>query len=161
MAARHLDCALGTLKSRLASGRDRLRRRLTRRGFAPAAATLTASLAARSALATVPARLSEATIAAAQRFLHGPASLATGVSASVSVLTEGVLRSMLALRLKIVGGILLAVVACATSLGVAVLAQPPADNKYDDQIRQLEARIQVLKDIRGTEKPRQKRCETD
>ena len=50
-AARHLDCALGTLKSRLGSARKRLRGRLIRRGFAPATATLAADLAARSASA--------------------------------------------------------------------------------------------------------------
>ena len=67
-AARQLDCALGTLKSRLASARKRLRGRLSRRGFAPAAAALAADLAASSSRADVPAKLSDVTVQSALRF---------------------------------------------------------------------------------------------
>ena len=45
MAADHLGCPVGTVRSRLATGRDRLRRRLTRRGLAPAGSSLEASAA--------------------------------------------------------------------------------------------------------------------
>src|SRR5205085_1290501 len=39
-AARHLGCPVGTVKSRLARGRKRLRERMTRRGLAPSAGLL-------------------------------------------------------------------------------------------------------------------------
>ena len=95
-AARHLDCALGTLKSRLAWARDRLRRRLIRRGLAPATATLAADLAAGSASAAVPAGLARTTVEAAVRCLTGRAAVGVdspSASTTVSLLTEGVLSS--------------------------------------------------------------------
>src|SRR5262249_55367639 len=48
-AAAQLGCPVGTVKSRLARGRERLRSRLGRRGGAPSAALLAAGLAAAAA----------------------------------------------------------------------------------------------------------------
>ncbi len=61
-AARRLDCPIGTLQSRLARGRTRLRTRLSRRGLAPA--VLTATLA-EGARASVPDALADAAVRAA------------------------------------------------------------------------------------------------
>ncbi len=44
-AARHLGCAVGTIKSRLAQGRSKLQGRLLRRGIAPLAGIVTAASA--------------------------------------------------------------------------------------------------------------------
>ena len=150
-AARQLDCALGTLKSRLASARQRLRSRLVRRGFAPSAA-MAASLASGSARAALPARLAETTVTAAVRCIVGPAALTGGSSASVSILTEGVLMTMFLSRLTKLGVILLAVGTCAASL--AVLAQQTTESRYDKPIRQLEERLQMLKQLRDSEAAR-------
>ncbi len=156
-AARHLGVRPGTLKSRLASARRRLRHRLIRRGVAPATATLVAGLAASSVRAAVPASLSASTVDAAVRCLMGRAAAAGAGSASVSVsiLTEGVLTTMFLSKLRTIGAILLAAGTCAAGLGV--LAQTPSQTqtqtgtRYDEPIRQLEQQLQSLKLARESE----------
>ncbi len=94
-AARHLGCPVGTVKSRLARGRGRLRIRLTRLGLAPSAAL---PVALHSAGAAVPAALADSTT----RLASGAArALTTGaVPVAVITLVEGVLRTMLLNKLK-------------------------------------------------------------
>jgi RNA polymerase sigma factor (sigma-70 family) len=148
-AARQLGCALGTVKSRLASARKRLRDRLIHRGFAPSAVTLFGGIAAGTARAAVPAALSASAVRAA---LEGAAARAAGtgaVSASVLTLTQGVLTIMFLARFKTIGAILFAVGTCAAGLGV--LAQPPTGSKYDEPIRHLEAQLEHFKRIRQME----------
>ncbi len=70
-AARHLGWPVGTVKSRQARGRERLRARLIRRGLAPAG-TLEALHLAAQAQAVVPSPLVEGTVQAAIRLLTGP-----------------------------------------------------------------------------------------
>ncbi len=85
-AARHLGCPAGTIKSRLARGRERLGDRLRRRGLAPALGVLGPSLrsgTAGPARGLIEATASAALRAAADRLTAGevPAavlSLATG-----------------------------------------------------------------------------------
>jgi RNA polymerase sigma factor (sigma-70 family) len=87
-AAGRLGWPVGTLQSRLARARDRLRERLTRRGLGVPAGLV----AARSS--SVPSRLSaEATLAALEFARTGPTSAGT-VSAAVNALTQGVLWTM-------------------------------------------------------------------
>jgi RNA polymerase sigma factor (sigma-70 family) len=158
-AARHLECAPGTLKSRLASARRRLRHRLIRRGVAPATATMAAGLAASSARAAVPTSLSAATVDAAVRCLMGRAAAAGAGSASVSVsiLTEGVLTAMFLSKLRTIGAILLAAGTCAVGLGVLAQTQSQTQTqtrtgtRYDEPIRQLEQQLQSLKLARESE----------
>src|SRR4051794_13608656 len=97
-AARRLGWPVGTVRSRLARGRDRLRSRLARRGLAPTAAALAAALAAESASAAplapaVPEALVESTIRAAMSFAAGGA-VAGSASATAAALTQGVLTTM-------------------------------------------------------------------
>jgi RNA polymerase sigma factor (sigma-70 family) len=70
-AALQLRCGEATVRRRLAGARDRLRNRLVRRGFAPAAAALVLSIN-REAQA-VPAAVVEATLRAAVRVAAGEA----------------------------------------------------------------------------------------
>ena len=94
-AARRLRCPVGTVRSRLARGRDRLRSRLARHGLAPAAGALVAALAVESASASVlrpsvPETLVESTTRAAMQFAAGGAV----ASATACALTQGMLTSM-------------------------------------------------------------------
>ncbi len=111
-AARHLGCAVGTVKSRLARGRKRLRGRLVRRGVAPATA-LAAASAAGAARAAVPTGLAESTVVYA--------ASASAAPTSVSVITEGVLRSMFLRKVKLV--MTAATVVAALAAGAVALAQ--------------------------------------
>jgi RNA polymerase sigma factor (sigma-70 family) len=142
-AARHLDCPLGTLKSRLASGRQRLRCRLTRRGLAPAAATSATGVAAGSARAAAPAALAESTVKLATRSFANPAAaVAAGLCpASVLTLTQGVLMSMFVSRLKTIVAVILAITACAASL--AAFAQPPRRDSREQPFDPNELRFRL------------------
>src|SRR5262249_14211383 len=67
-AAHRLRWPVGTTRSRLARAREKLRRGLTRRGFALSSAAITAMLAPRSAQASVSSLLCETTTRAAIAF---------------------------------------------------------------------------------------------
>ena len=111
-AASHLGCAVGTVKSRLARGRKRLRGRLERRGVAPAAALAVAS-ASDATRAAVPIGLAESTVVYA--------ATASAVPTSVAVITEGALRSMFLSKVKLVTTA--AVVVAALVAGALAFAQ--------------------------------------
>jgi membrane fusion protein, multidrug efflux system len=111
-AARHLGCAVGTVKSRLARGRKRLRGRLVRRGVAPEFA-LAAASAGGAARAAVPTGLAESTVVYA--------ATASAVPTSIAVITEGVLRSMFLSKVKLV--MTAAAVVAALAAGAVALAQ--------------------------------------
>jgi RNA polymerase sigma factor (sigma-70 family) len=95
-AARQLGLPAGTVRSRLARGRDRLRDRLSRRGLAPAVVPMGAWLARDS----VPASLTTITVENALRFAAGKG--ATGTMASTIALMEGALRVMFVSKLKLI-----------------------------------------------------------
>jgi RNA polymerase sigma factor (sigma-70 family) len=126
-AARHMGCPVGTVRSRLARGRERLRGRLIRRGLAPSAGFLGATLSAEAARAAMPATLMGSTIQIATRILAGGATTAGEVSASVLELTEGVRKMMFLSKLKLVSAALLTAVGL-TVIGAGVLAQQATDD---------------------------------
>jgi len=103
-AAGLLGCPPGTVMSRLSEARKRLRGGLTRRGLAPSSVVLgfgsvLASEAKALSRIALSNTLTEATIQAAGPLAAGLTT--TGlVSASVTSLTEGVLRTMFLLKLK-------------------------------------------------------------
>ena len=120
-AAGHLGWPLGTLQSRLARGRHRLRSRLIRRGLAPSAGLLASLISAEATWASVPTALGISTTQAAMRFTTGKSASAGAVSASVAALTEGVMKTM---SLQTFKAIAAAVVASTiTAAGVGVWAQ--------------------------------------
>ncbi len=88
-AAVRLGCPAGTLRSRLARAREKLRRALTRRGVVLSGAVLAAAFDARSAAASVSPQLCDVTARTAIRF----AARQTIVSTSAAMARE-VLRTM-------------------------------------------------------------------
>jgi RND family efflux transporter MFP subunit len=116
-AARQLGCAPGTVSSRLTRARERLRRRLARRGVSPAA--LTGVVLAPS----LPASLVAPTLRAALLFSSGK-SVGGVVSARAVAHAEGVLRAMFLSKLKVAA--LLLLVAGLLAVGGVVTRQAPA-----------------------------------
>jgi RNA polymerase sigma factor (sigma-70 family) len=109
-AARRLRCPRGTILSRLARARERLRGRLARRGLALPVAALTASRSPAAASASVPASVAASTVRAA----------AGTTPAAVLKIVEGMIHSMRLTQLNAAAVTLLAVGVIA---GAAVLAQ--------------------------------------
>ena len=132
-AAAELRCPVGTVRSRLARGRDLLRKRLTRRGFAP-----TAMAAVLGGDATLPARLLVANrpAAAGRRDRAGGPRVwlvqdAQGRRSASLALAHGVLTTMKLAQLKWIG---LAALATSLSAGsvVAVAYAAAQSQEADD-----------------------------
>jgi RNA polymerase sigma factor (sigma-70 family) len=107
-AARHLGLPEGTIGSRLARARMLLAKRLVKRGVTLSGAALAAVLSRNVAPAGVPDAVVSSTIRAASFYAAGKVAAAGPVSVKVATLTEGVLKSMLLSRLKIVVAVVLA-----------------------------------------------------
>ena len=134
--ARQLACPEGTVLSRLARGRERLRLRLLRRGVAPAVGVLAGVLAERAA----PAAVAEEAIGAAVRTAAGKAA-AGAVPANVAALAKGVLRSMFLSKVKVVAAVVLALsIAVAVTVACArrAVADRPAAAGKDEAVKDEE-----------------------
>jgi RNA polymerase sigma factor (sigma-70 family) len=106
----------GTVASRLARGRALLAKRLTRHGFAVTGCALAMVLSQKALLAGVPPSLVASTIKAASVFSEGNAAAGL-ISAKVAALTEGVMKTMLLTKLKIVTAALLATAVTGSGAG--------------------------------------------
>jgi RNA polymerase sigma factor (sigma-70 family) len=99
-AARQLGCARGTILSRLARARARLRPRLIQRGLALSGGLAAALASPGVSAAPPPALWARQTIEAALRFATNK-SLAETASVRAAALAEGVLRTMHLARIKL------------------------------------------------------------
>ncbi len=138
-AARALGWPVGTVKSRQARARDRLRDRLTRRGFAPAQSL--AILALPRLATSLPIPLVNSTATFAVRFVASR-GIASG---SAGWIAQEVIRSMSILRFGKIATLLLALGAAGS--GAGLLAQGPGEEvqkkpepKAPVEVPKLEAR---------------------
>ena len=119
-AARRLRWPAGTLRSRLARVREKIRRGLARRGVAMSTLATAAILDPPSASASVPPALVEATTRAAIHFASGTA--AAGPAATIAV---EVLRSLAIARAGLVTTVGIGLSAVALGVGWVGFAQMP------------------------------------
>ena len=119
-AARSLGWPIGTVKSRQSQGRRLIRDRLVRRGLGLAAAGAVVESLRQTAVAAMPKEVSRSTVNAA---MQQSARLLTGfgVSAHVLTLTQGVLRAMLWIKLRLLAVATLAVGIASGGASVYVL----------------------------------------
>ena len=116
-AARRLRCPAGTVHSRLARARTRLRQSLARRGVALSAGALAAVLVPRCASASVSSLLSDSTAGAATAFATGRGIAGGGLSAGAVAVAREVLHAILIRRLRSLSVTLLACAVIASGAG--------------------------------------------
>jgi RNA polymerase sigma factor (sigma-70 family) len=109
-AALRLRWPVGTVRSRLARARDKLRRRLSARGLTTEDAALTVAVASRS----VTSVLLDATVRASLGFTARQATATARASATATALAKGVLQAMMISKIKVLSA---AVLACVLTLG--------------------------------------------
>jgi RNA polymerase sigma factor (sigma-70 family) len=142
-AARRLGWPVGTVKSRLARGRERLRDRLARRGLAPSIG-LGVMLAAEGSQASVPVVLTDATVQAAVQLTTIKAAATGVVSASVAALAGKVVKAMLLNKLRMAAVIALSFSVIAIGMAVLVyqhraVGAPPQNPQVTVPVRQEQA----------------------
>jgi RNA polymerase sigma factor (sigma-70 family) len=132
-AAVELECPVGTVRSRLARGRDLLRRRLTTGGYAPTAAILSneAALPAKLLGEAVPPSLVSATVKAAFAIGASKPGQTGAISAAVLALTQGVLTTMRIAYWKTVGLAIMAT--CLSASGVFAVAYASRQNDSESK----------------------------
>jgi RNA polymerase sigma factor (sigma-70 family) len=114
-AAHSLGWPVGTLAGRLARARKMLARHLTRRGIALSAGTLAVLLSRQAASAGMSSALASATARGAVLFAVGPTAADVAIPARVIALSEGVMKSMLAAKLRGMTALALGVALLVTS----------------------------------------------
>lgn len=114
-AAEELGLAKSTLRERVERGRDVLRVRLVQRGLGPIALLAAAAWPTASTAAGVPLSLVNSTIKAASLFAASPAAAAGAISANATMLTEGVLKTMLLSKIKTAMALALLLLTCVGS----------------------------------------------
>ena len=155
-AASRLRSTAPAVRGKLSRARERLRARLTRRGFAPSAGILGALLSAEAASAAVSTRLIKTTIRA---------STAGTVPAGVEALAEGVIRTMILTKTKFLAATLVACGLAGSSVGVFGQDGPPlqarevpATPPETPQLNQLEKKLdRILEALEGSNQPAPRR----
>jgi RNA polymerase sigma factor (sigma-70 family) len=160
--ARQLGWPIGTVRVRIARGRDLMGARLIRRGLTPAAVLLALSLLPKTE-AAVPARLVDATVRAAARVAAGEKEPRGDVPARVVDLERKVRKAMHLTTLRWATALALGV--AVTGVGVAgVAAAVPRALAAADDAAKIKAELKKFKGIwvdiyveKGGEKEKQEK----
>jgi len=159
-AARILGLAVGTVSSRLVRAREKLRKKLVRRGLtlsAGAVATVCAHDAAQGAL---PPALVAATSRAAVQFMTGGATPAA-IPATLASLAETVSKSLLIGKLTATGTMVTMTLVLAATIGAAAVArlsqQEPA-GPFQRAVADDWSWVDQLPNADAATKDRLKRC---
>jgi Sigma-70 region 2 len=122
---------VGTIKSRLARGRARLRGQLIRRGFAPSACAAGPAEWPDAAPARLPVRVPESIARTAVGFAAGDEASLGAVSAWIAAVTSRVLFAMSLRRLARAAAVVLMLT--AASIGVTAFAQKTSADRSKPQ----------------------------
>ncbi len=120
-AASRLRVPVGTVKSRLARGRERLRAQLMRRGFAPASGLFSPAGLLDGASQAIPPRFAESIARTAVGIAAGDEASIGAVSAWIAAVAGRVLLAMSLRSFARVAGVVLTL--AAASIGFAAFAQ--------------------------------------
>jgi HlyD family secretion protein len=134
-AARLVGCPKGTVLSRLATARERLRTRLTKRGLAPSAALLATLLWSSALRAHASLKLVRGAIEAALTYA-GVITVKATIAVEVVSLANGVIKTMFWTKLSHAAGVLLIVGAIGSA---GVLTWVPRGSAQDDSRAQVVA----------------------
>jgi RNA polymerase sigma factor (sigma-70 family) len=147
-AASRLQTTAPAIRGKLGRARERLRDRLTRRGFAPSATALGALLTSEAVSAAVPARMLMTTIQLAK---------AGTFPAGVKALAEGVILTMILTKSKILAVALVACGVAGSSMSLnAQQAPPQGQNPIGaDRFTQIEKKLdRLIEALEGSNRSR-------
>jgi len=154
-AARQLDLPEGTVAGRLARARVMLAKRLARRGVVLSGGALAAVLAQDLASAGMPTALVSSTIKTASLLAAEKVAAAGAISANVVALTEGVMKTMLLNKQKIV-------TVAALLLGMVAFRGGLVRTHYSEAAQHGEAKIPATGHKKGdAEAPKEQAVQTD
>jgi len=135
--AGQLQIPEGTLSSRLATGRQRLAKLLTRHGLALSGGALATVLSQQSAAAAMPAVLLATTVKAAALTAAGKSAEAL-LSTHVLALSQGVLKTMLLSKIKVITVLVLGVL--VGGIGAGFIGLPGGNSDQAVQAAQPAAK---------------------
>ena len=124
-----LGCPVGTVGTRLARGRELLRKRLAVSGVVVALAEVGGMLSAEAGAAVLPATFVNATSKAAVLFAAKGAAVGEGLTSNAVALAKGWLKSMFYSKVKVAAVAIAAVGLLGTGIGFLVYRAPAEGNK--------------------------------
>ena len=124
-----LRCPVGTVGTRLARGRELLRKRLAVSGVVVALAEVGGMLSAEAGAAVLPATFVNATSKAAVLFAAKGAAAGEGLTSNAVALAKGWLKSMFYSKVKVAAVAIAAVGLLGTGIGFMVHRAPAEDEK--------------------------------
>jgi RNA polymerase sigma factor (sigma-70 family) len=138
-ASRQVGCPLGTVRSRLARGRELLRKQLAARGVTLSAGALATILAAGTASAALPAGVLRSTLRASLQAATGKA-ITGAVSPRALALLEGATRAMAMTKAKAMAALVVILSVLAAGAGVCARQALLGKNSAAEEERASQAK---------------------